>query len=93
MIVRAISWGAFSPYEQPKIERRYKMKEMTKEQLKQKLKEHKQEMQLILVNDLLDKMQHLADKTMKVDYVPSYVESQKILQIKRLADTILKNIE
>jgi len=68
------------------------MKEMTKEQLAQKLKEHKQETQLILVNDLLDKMEHLADKTMKDDYEPSYEETQKILQIKRYADTILKNI-
>ena len=69
------------------------MKELTKEQLLQKMKEHKQETQLILVNDLLDKMQNLANKTMRVDYEPSYEEAQKILQIKRYADTILKNIE
>ena len=69
------------------------MKEMTKEQLTQEMKEHKQKTQLILVNDLLDKMEHLANKTMKVDYDPSYEEAQKILQIKRYADTILKNIE
>ena len=68
------------------------MKEMTKEQLAQKLKEHKQKTQLILVNDLLDKMENLANKTMKDDYEPSYEETQKILQIKRYADTILKNI-
>ena len=69
------------------------MKEMTKEQLLQKMKEHKQETQLILVNDILEKIQHLANKTIKVDYDPSYEEAQKILQIKRLADAILKNIE
>ena len=69
------------------------MKEMTKEQLEQEIKELKQKTQLILVNDLLDKMQHLANKTMRVDYDPSYEETQKILQIKRYADTILKNIE
>lgn len=68
------------------------MKELTKEQLEQKMKEHKQKTQLILVNDLLDKMEHLANKTMKVDYEPSFEETQKILQIKRYADTILKNI-
>ena len=68
------------------------MKEMTKEQLAQKLKEHKQKVQLILVNDILDKMENLANKTMKVDYEPSFEETQKILQIKRYADTILKNI-
>lgn len=68
------------------------MKELTKEQLEQKMKEHKQKTQLILVNDLLDKMEHLANKTMKVDYDPSFEETQKILQIKRYADTILKNI-
>lgn len=68
------------------------MKELTKEQLEQKIKEHKQKTQLILVNDLLDKMEHLANKTMKVDYEPSFEETQKILQIKRYADTILKNI-
>ena len=68
------------------------MKEMTKEQLEQIMKEHKQQTQLILVNDLLDKMQHLANKTIKADYDPSFEETQKILQIKRLADTILKNI-
>ncbi len=68
------------------------MKELTKEQLEQKLKEHKQKVQLVLVNDILDKMEHLADKTMKDDYEPSYEETQKILQIKRYADTILKNI-
>lgn len=68
------------------------MKELTKEQLAQKIKEHKQKTQLLLVNDLLDKMEHLANKTIKVDYEPSYEEAQKILQIKRYADTILKNI-
>lgn len=68
-------------------------KELTKEQLAQEMKEHKQKMQLVLVNDLLDKMEHLANKTIRVDYVPSYEEAQKILQIKRYADTILKNIE
>ena len=69
-----------------------KMKELTKEQLAQKIKEHKQEMQLILVNDLLDKMENLANKTNRVDYDPSYEEQRKILAIKRYADTILKNI-
>jgi hypothetical protein len=69
------------------------MKELTKKQLEQKLKEHKQKTQLILVNDLLDKMQHLANKTMRVDYEPSPEEARKILQIKRYADIILKNIE
>jgi hypothetical protein len=69
-----------------------KMKDLTKEQLEQITKEHKQQTQLILVNDLLDKMQHLANKTMRVDYEPSPEEAQKILQIKRYADTILKNI-
>jgi hypothetical protein len=69
------------------------MKELTKKQLEQKLKEHKQKTQLILVNDLLDKMQHLANKTIKADYEPSYEEARKILQIKRYADIILKNIE
>lgn len=68
------------------------MKELTKEQLEQELKEHKQKMQLMLVDDILDKMQHLADKTIKADYEPSFEETQKILQIKRYADTILKNI-
>lgn len=68
------------------------MKELTREQLAQVMKEHKQKMQLILVNDLLDKMEHLADKTNRVDYEPSYEETQKILQIKRYADAILKNI-
>jgi len=69
------------------------MKELTKEQLAQKMKEHKQKMQLNFVNDLLDRMEHLANKTIKVDYDPSYEETQKILQIKRYADAILKNIE
>lgn len=69
------------------------MKELTKEQLAQEMKEHKQKMQLVLVNDLLDKMEHLANKTIRVDYEPSYEETQKILQIKRYADAILKNIE
>lgn len=68
------------------------MKEMTKEQLAQELKKHKQKTQLILVNDILDKMENLANKTIKDDYEPSYEETQKILQIKRYADTILKNI-
>jgi replicative DNA helicase len=68
------------------------MKELTKEQLEQKMKEHKQKVQLILVNDILDKMEHLANITIKDDYEPSYEETQKILQIKRYADTILKNI-
>lgn len=68
------------------------MKELTREQLLQEMKEHKQKTQLVLVNDILDKMEHLADKTIKTDYEPSHEEAQKILQIKRLADTILKNI-
>ena len=67
------------------------MKELTREQLEQEMKEHKQKTQLILVNDLLDKMEHLANKTIKDDYKPSYEETRKILQIKRYADTILKN--
>jgi len=69
------------------------MKELTKEQIAQELKKHKQEMQLIFVNDLLDRIERLANNTNRVDYVPSYEEEQKILQIKRYADTILKNIE
>lgn len=68
------------------------MKELTREQLEQKLKEHKQEIQLILVNDILDKMENLANKTNRVDYDPSFEERQKIMLIKRYADTILKNI-
>lgn len=68
------------------------MKELTREQLEQEMKEHRQKMQLMLVDDILDKMQHLANKTMRVDYEPSYEEARKILQIKRYADTILKNI-
>ena len=56
------------------------------------MKNSKQEMQLILVNDLLDKMERLANNTNRVDYEPSYEETQKILQIKRYVDTILKNI-
>jgi hypothetical protein len=68
------------------------MKDLTKEQLEQELKEHRQKTQLILVNDILEKMEHLADKTIKADYEPSFEETQKILQIKRYADTILKNI-
>lgn len=68
------------------------MKDLTKEQLEQIMKEHKQKTQLILVNDLLDKMEHLANKTIKDDYEPSYEEVQKILQIKRYVDAVLKNI-
>jgi len=68
------------------------MKEITKEQVEQELKKHKQKVQLMLVDDLLDKMEHLANKTIKVDYQPSFEETQKILQIKRYADIILKNI-
>ena len=68
------------------------MKELTKEQVAQELKKHKQKVQLMLVDDLLDKMEHLANKTIKVDYQPSFEETQKILQIKRYADIILKNI-
>ena len=68
------------------------MKELTKEQLAQQIKEHKQKMQLNFVNDLLDRIEHLADKTMKNDYQPSYEEVKKISQIKRYADAILKNI-
>ena len=68
------------------------MKEITKEQVEQELKKHKQKVQLMLVDDLLDKMEYLANKTIKVDYQPSFEETQKILQIKRYADIILKNI-
>lgn len=53
----------------------------------------KQKMQLELVNELLDKMKHLANKTNRIDYEPSYEEEQKILMIKRYADQALKNIE
>ena len=68
------------------------MKDLTKEQLEQMMKEHKQKTQLILVNDLLDKMQHLANKTIKADYEPRFEETHNIFHINRLADTILKNI-
>lgn len=67
-------------------------KELTKEQLLQEMKEHKQKTQLILVNDLLEKIVHLANETMRVDYEPSFEEVKKISQIKRYADAILKNI-
>lgn len=57
------------------------------------MKNSKQQMQLIFVNDLLNKMEQLTNETNKVNYNPSYEEEQKILLIKRYADTILKNIE
>ena len=53
----------------------------------------KQKMQLELVNDLLDRMVRLANRTNRVDYKPSYEETQKILLIKRYAEQALKNIE
>jgi len=53
----------------------------------------KQRMQLEIVNDLLDRMVRLANRTNRTDYVPSYEETQKILLIKRYADQALKNIE
>ena len=53
----------------------------------------KQKMQLDIVNDLLDRMVRLANRTNRTDYVPSYEEVQKILIIKRYADQALKNIE
>ncbi len=68
------------------------MKELRKEQITQEIKKHKQRLQLVLVDDLLDKIEYLANKTNRVDYEASYEETQKILQIKRYADTILKNI-
>ena len=40
-------------------------------------------MQLKFVNDILDKMKHLANETNRNDYQPSYEESQKILTIKK----------
>ena len=53
----------------------------------------KQKMQLDIVNDLLDRMERLANRTNRVDYQPSYEEERKILLIKRYADQALKNIE
>ena len=53
----------------------------------------KQKMQLELVNDLLDRMERLANRTNRVDYKPSYEEMRKIAIIKRYADQALKNIE
>ena len=53
----------------------------------------KQKMQLDIVNDLLDRMERLANRTNRVDYRPSYEEERKILLIKRYADQALKNIE
>lgn len=53
----------------------------------------KQKMQLEIVNDLLAKMERLANETNRVDYVTSYEEERKILLIKRYADQALKNIE
>lgn len=53
----------------------------------------KQKMQLELVNDLLDRIERLANRTNRVDYQPSYEEEQKILAIKRYADQALRNIE
>ena len=53
----------------------------------------KQKMQLEIVNDLLAKMELLANETNKVSYNPSYEEERKILLIKRYADQALKNIE
>lgn len=45
---------------------------------KEKMKEHKQKMQLVLVDDLLDKMEQLANKTIRVDYQPSKNNNLKI---------------
>ena len=53
----------------------------------------KQKMQLEIVNDLLDRMMRLANRTNKVSYNPSYEETQKILLIKRYADQALENIK
>ncbi len=53
----------------------------------------KQKMQLEIVNDLLDRMERLVNRTNRVDYRPSYEEERKILLIKRYADQALKNIE
>ena len=71
----------------------YKMKELTKEQLAQEMKELKQKMQLNFVNDLLDRMEHLAEKTMKNDYEPSDEEALKMQKIKRYADVAFENIK
>ena len=59
---------------------------MKKEELKKEQLE-----QLKFVNDILDKMKHLANKTNRNDYQPSCEESEKILTIKRYADVILNN--
>lgn len=68
------------------------MKELTKEQVAQELQKHKQKMQLNFVNDLLDRMEHLVNKTNRVDYEPSDEETYKILKIKEYADVIVNNI-
>ena len=68
------------------------MKELTKEQLSQEMKGTKQEMQLIFVDDLLNRIKHFTNNTNRFDYKPSHQEIQKIQKIKRYLDTILKNI-
>ena len=48
--------------------------------------------ELVLINEVLDKTKELANTTIKVGYEASYEEAQKILQIKRYAEAILKYI-
>lgn len=68
------------------------MKELTKEQLLQEMKEHKQQMQLNFVDDLLDRVEHLSNKTNRADYEPSVEERKKILKIKRYIDAVVLDL-
>lgn len=68
------------------------MEKLTREQLAKDIVKTKQELQLILVNRIFADVEHLANKTIRKDYEPSYIETQKILQIKRYVDKIVEDI-
>lgn len=66
------------------------MKELTKEQLAQQIKEHKQKMQLDFINDLLDRVEHYAEKTNKTAYEASQEERDKFRTILIIINNINK---
>lgn len=48
--------------------------------------------QLEFIDILLDGMEHLAKKTTRTDYQPSFEEAEKILEIESHAKVILENM-
>ena len=66
------------------------MKDLTKEELAKEILKTKQEHQLKVMEDLYDRVEHLAEKAIKTSYVPSVEEKLLFDKLVHLINGIAK---